>query len=105
MKKMTFTQYPVKRRITNMATQKFMGKNQLVDRLAAQVGSKESAMAILQKRGHVDAQGNLTEAGKVRDAMTAQERAIDRESTRSGNKPTAYKYDSRTNRATLRKKF
>jgi len=87
-----------------MATQKFMGKNQLVDRLAAQVGSKEAAISI-QKRGHVDAQGNLTEAGKVRYAMTAQERAIDRESTRSGNKPTAYKYDSRTNRATLRKKF
>jgi len=105
MRRMTFYLCPAGRRITNMATQKFMGKNQLVDRLATQVGSKEAAMSILQKRGHVDAQGNLTEAGKVRDAMTAQERAIDRESTRSGNKPTAYKYDSRTNRATLRKKF
>ena len=101
---MTFTQYLVKRRITNMATQKFMGRNSLVDRLSAQVGSKESAVTILKKRGDMNAKGELTKAGKVRDAMTAKERAIDRESKRSGNKPSAYKYDPRTNRATLRKK-
>jgi hypothetical protein len=31
-----------------MATQKFMGRHQLIDRLAAQVGSRETAVAILQ---------------------------------------------------------
>lgn len=105
MRRMTFTQYPVKRRITDMATQKFMGRNSLADRLAVQVGNKKLAKAILKKRGDMNAKGELTKAGKVRDAMTAKERAIDRESKRSGNKPTAYKYDPSTNRATLRKKF
>jgi ribosomal protein S30 len=87
-----------------MATQKFMGRHHLVDRLAAQVGSKESAVSILKKRGDMNAKGELTKAGKVRDAMTAKERAIDRESKRTGNEPSTYKYDPRTNRATLRKK-
>ena len=87
-----------------MATQKFMGRNSLVDRLAAQVGNKKSAEAILKKRGDMNAKGELTKAGKVRDAMTAKERAIDRESKRTGNEPSSYKYDPRTNRATLRKK-
>jgi hypothetical protein len=40
-----------------MATQKFMGSNQLIDRLAAQVGSKGTAIAILIKRGHIKADG------------------------------------------------
>ena len=33
-----------------MATQKFMGEGQLVNRLAAQVGSKELAITLLKKR-------------------------------------------------------
>lgn len=93
----------VKIRTTDMATQKFMGKHQLVDRLAAQVGSRKSAMTILKERGDVNTKGELTKAGKARDAMTAEERAVDRESKRTGKKPTAIKYDPRTNRATLRK--
>ena len=32
-------------------TQKFMGRNQLIDRLSAQVGSRDSAIKILQQRG------------------------------------------------------
>jgi hypothetical protein len=36
-----------------MATQKFMGKNQLIDRLSAQVGSKSAALTILKKRGQL----------------------------------------------------
>ena len=36
-----------------MTTQKFMGRNQLIDRLAAQVGDRAKALAILEKRGHV----------------------------------------------------
>ena len=50
-----------------MTTQKFMGKNQLIDRLAAQMSSREGALDVLRQRGHVDAQGNLTEAGKKRE--------------------------------------
>jgi len=88
-----------------MATQKFMGRHQLIDRLSAQIGSRETALEVLKKRGHVDDKGNLTAAGKKRDSMTAEERALDRASTKSasGKKPTAFKYNPRTNRATLKK--
>jgi hypothetical protein len=58
------------------------GRNQLIERLTWQVGDKDLAIRILQKRGHADANGDLTEAGKKRDAMTAQEREADR-----GDKP------------------
>jgi hypothetical protein len=83
-----------------MVTQKFMGRNQLIDRLAAQVGSRDLAIGILQNRGHVDAKGNLTSAGRKRDAMTAEERAIDRAKRvdPAGN----FVYDPKTNRATRR---
>jgi hypothetical protein len=87
-----------------MTTQKFMGAGQLIDRLAAQVGSKDMAMDILQKRGHVDAKGNLTAAGKVRDSMTAEERALDRASKKQERPPKAFKYNPKTNRATLKVK-
>lgn len=88
-----------------MATQQFMGRHQLIDRLAAQMGSKDAALDVLRKRGHVDAQGNLTEAGRKRDAMTAEERALDRAKTRTGKPTSAFKYDPKTNRATLRKTY
>jgi hypothetical protein len=87
-----------------MATQKFMGKGQLIDRLAAQVGSREMAISILQKRGQSDAMGNLTSAGKARNAMTAEERAIDRSSKRGSHPAKAFKYNPATNRATLKVK-
>lgn len=85
-----------------MATQKHMGRGEIIDRLAAQVGSKQLALSILRKRGHVDENGDLTKAGKARDKMTAKERAIDRASKTSGNKASRYKYDPKTNRATLK---
>jgi hypothetical protein len=85
-------------------TKKFLGKNSLIDRLAAQVGNRDMAMAILKDRGHVDAKGNLTEAGRARDAMTAEERAKDRAATRSGKPAKAYAYDPNTNRATLKRR-
>lgn len=88
-----------------METQKFMGRNQLIDRLSAQMGSREAALDVLRKRGHVDDKGNLTAEGKRRDAMTAEERALDRARTRTGKPTTAFKYDPATNRATLRKKI
>ena len=89
------------------ATTKFMGKNQLVDRLAAQLkhsgmggDTKAAAMAILQKRGHMTESGKLTAAGRARDAMTAEERAIDRAKKRSPG--GEFTYNPKTNRATKR---
>ena len=87
-----------------MTTQKYMDRHQLVKRLAAQVGSEETAIGILQKRGQLEADGKtLTKAGRKRDNMTAKERAIDRASKGSGRTPSEFKYDPKTNRATLRK--
>jgi hypothetical protein len=85
-------------------TQKFMGSGQLVDRLTAQVGNRETAIKILQHRGQMDAHGNLTPAGQARNAMTAEERAIDRASKREKHPPKAFKYNPKTNRATLKGK-
>ena len=87
-----------------MATQKFMGRNQMLDRLSAQIGSKETALAVLQKRGHADATGKLTAEGRKRDSMTAEERALDRAKTRTGKAVSAFKYNPVTNRATLKKR-
>jgi|TARA_B100000497_G_scaffold65918_1_gene74540 hypothetical protein len=84
-----------------METQRFMGRNQLVKRLAAQVGSKSFAISLLKKRGDLTSSGDLTAKGRKRDAMTAEERAIDRASKESGKPETQYSYDPTTNRATL----
>lgn len=82
-----------------------MGKNQLVNRLAAQVKSKPLAINILKKRGDLKSDGKtLTKKGEKRDDMTAKERAIDRATKRSGRKASEYKYNPRTNRATLKGK-
>ena len=84
-----------------MATQKFMGKNQLLHRLTAQVGGNEDmARELLIKRSHMNKDGTLTDAGKKRDAMTAEERAKDRASKRQGDPVSAFKYNPRTNLAT-----
>lgn len=85
-----------------MATQRFMGRNQLLDRLTAQVGDEGLARAILIDRGHMTASGKLTAEGQRRNAMTAEERAIDRAAKRSGRSVADFEYDPRTNRATLR---
>ena len=88
-----------------MTTQKFMGKNQLVDRLAAQVGNRGMAIEILKNRGQLAADGKtLTAAGQKRDNMTAEERAKDRASKRTGKPATAFTYNPKTNQA-KRKKF
>ena len=81
-----------------MATQKFMGKGQLVDRLAAQVGSKELAIKLLKKRGHLTEGGNLTTEGKARNNMTAEERAKDRASKATGEPKGNFSYNPVTNR-------
>jgi hypothetical protein len=84
-----------------METQAHMGRNSLVDRLAAQVRSKSFAIALLKKRGDLTASGELTAKGAQRNKMTAEERAIDRASTKSGKPASDYTYDPTTNRATL----
>lgn len=86
-----------------MATQSFMGKNQMVARLSAQLGSHEEAVNILRKRGHMEQNSEkLTTSGVARDNMTAEERAKDRAVKASGKPTSAFKYDPKTNRATLR---
>jgi len=88
-----------------MTTQKFMGKGQLIDRLAAQVGNRDTAIKILQDRGHLMADGKTyTAAGEKRNSMTAEERAIDRATTKTGKPKSAYSYNPKTNTATLKKR-
>jgi len=81
-----------------MATQKFMGKGQLIERLTAQVGSRKLAIGILQKRGDLKADGKTyTEKGMKRNAMTAEERAKDRASKRTGLPASKFSYNPKTN--------
>ena len=58
------------------AMTKFGGRNQLLDRLAHQTGNRDMAKQILMDRGHMHADGSLTAAGRIRDNMTAAERAM-----------------------------
>lgn len=81
-------------------TQAHMGRNQLVDRLAAQVGSRELAVSLLQKRGHMTQSGQLTAEGRRRNAMTAEERAKDRAARAAGAPASSFTYNPKTNRAT-----
>jgi hypothetical protein len=79
-------------------TQKFMGRGQLINRLTAQVGDRATEIKILQNRGHLKADGRtLTEEGKKRDAMTAEERSIDRESRRQNKPKRDFTYNPKTN--------
>lgn len=85
-----------------MKSQPFLEKGQLVNRLASQVGDKQKAIAILQKRGHLASDGKtLTEEGYKRDSMSASERAIDRASKRTGKPSNHFYYDQFTNTAKL----
>jgi hypothetical protein len=84
-------------------TQKHTGRNKLVDRLAAQVKSKSMAIALLKKSGQMNKDGSLTKEGEKRNKMTAGERAIDRASKASGKSKSSYKYNKKTNIATLKK--
>jgi hypothetical protein len=79
-----------------------MGMNSLVKRLAAQVGSKGMAISLLKQRGHMKGDGTLTAKGKKRNAMTASQRAKDRAAKSSSRSASDYKYNPKTNRATLR---
>ena len=90
-----------------MATQKFTGKHQLIKRLAAQVGDKGMAIAILKKRGDITTSGKrltLTKKGHARDNMTAAQRDKNRAATASGKSSSDYKYNPKTNAAKLKGK-
>ena len=81
-----------------MATQRFMGRGHLLERLSAQVGDRKLAIGILQKRGHLKADGKTyTKEGAKRNAMTAEERAKDRASKYTGKPASSFKYNSKTN--------
>jgi hypothetical protein len=94
-----------------MATQKFMGKGVLLERLTEQMRTQKNppkdpeatARAVLTARGMLDDKGNYTDKGKERSNMTAEERALDRASKRTGTPKTAFKYNAKTNLA-LRKR-
>lgn len=82
-----------------MASQEFMGKGQLLDRLTAQVGSRSLAVGILKKKGYITNKG-YTELGMKRNMMTASERAKDRASKYSGLSPDKFGYNPKTNKVT-----
>lgn len=84
-------------------TTKFMGRNQLIDRLAAQVGDRAAAISLLQKRGHLyPGTERLTPEGQARNRMTAEERALDRAARATGKPASAFAYDPTTNRARIK---
>jgi len=75
-----------------------MGKGQLLERLTAQVGDRKLAVSILQKRGHLTADGRAyTEEGMKRNNMTAEERAKDRAAKQTGRSAQSFKYNPITN--------
>jgi hypothetical protein len=81
-----------------MATQKFMGRGKLLERLTAQVGDKKLAVGILKDRGHLKADGKTyTKEGMKRNLMTAEERAKDRASKKTGRPVDDFKYNPTTN--------
>ena len=87
-----------------MTTTKHTGKGKLVKRLSAQVGSRRLAENILKKRGQMTKDGKLTAKGKKRNAKTAAQRAKERAAKKSGKSVTDYKYNVKTNTATLKNK-
>lgn len=64
-------------------------------------GAKNMASGLLEKYGSMK-NGKLTAKGKKRQSMGASGRAKDRAAKRSGRKASDYKYDKKTNKATLK---
>ena len=85
-------------------TSKHIGRNDMLDRLAAQVGNRDMAIGILRDRGHMEMNSEkFTPAGEARNKMTAEERAKDRAAKLSGKPSSQYNYSLKTNRATLKR--
>lgn len=88
-------------------------KTSILDRLVGQLRRKgmstASANAVARKKlqqAGILKKGSdeLTAYGKKRQSMGAAGRAKDRAAKESGRKPNEYKYNAKTNRATLKKK-
>lgn len=83
--------------------------NPLLTRLTNQLKAKgvkdagNMAFGLLRKRGHIKANGDLTYKGKVRSDLGDGGRAKDRAAKASGRKAGEFKYNPKTNRATLKK--
>jgi len=81
----------------------------IVQRLKRQLASKGNknsesmAIAILKKNGILSSGGKLTAKGKKRQALGKDGRAKDRAAKYNGGKPSDYKYNPKTNRATKKK--
>jgi len=79
----------------------------IVKRLTNQLKSKGMnnaegmAVSLLTKYGELK-DGKLTEKGKKRQALGASGRAKDRAAKESGHSSKDYKYDKKTNQATLK---
>lgn len=87
-----------------MHTTEHMGRYELLDRLAAQVGDREKAISILQARGHMYPNSTeYTPEGAARNAMTAEERALDREAKKTHNPFKRHIYNPLTNRVRRRR--
>ena len=83
-----------------MSSQDHLGPGQLINRLASQVGSRELAISLLQKRGDLESDGvTLTKKGILRDSMTAEDRAKDRASKLTGRPANNFGYNVATNKA------
>lgn len=88
-----------------------MEKPQIVSRLEQQLTEKgydnieANAVKFLQNAGVLDDNGNLTELGRERDAMTPEQRAIDRQAKKSKRPAWQYYYDHYTNEVKLRAPF
>ena len=67
-------------------------------------GGAGIAIAQMKKLGQMNDDGSLTAKGKERQAMGASGRAKDRAAKASGNNASDYKYDAKTNSATLKVK-
>lgn len=86
-----------------------MDKPKILVRLTSQLREKGdknafvNALGILRKHGVIETDSlKLTEKGKVRDKMSAEERAIERRAINSNNDKEDYSYDPKTNQATLK---
>jgi hypothetical protein len=77
-------------------------EQQLLDKGYDASTVEKQALQFLQNAGILDSDGNLTDKGKERDAMTPEQRAITRASKKSGRPYWHYYYDYTMNKAKLR---
>jgi hypothetical protein len=91
-----------------------LNEGKLYDRLVSQLMAKgmpedkahATATSQLQKHGSLKpGTRELTKHGKKREKMGAAGRAKDRAAKKSGKKPSDYKYNAKTNGATLKDSF